>query len=545
MKLGIHLSISHFIYRSSIQLRRLLSRVKRKKRYPAKPPKNSRHAIITRGIFWTIIYVVAAVMTLGLFALTARGSVGNPTPHDVEYTLNSSGQPFETSQERSRWALLLSIVHNHTVAIDSYASMGTPDVGRIKGHYFSLFPPGLSIAATPLYLIGEAHNASQLYTFLTPAIFTICTMILLIAFARRLGLSHSISLFAAFAYAFATSAWGYSITLFAHTASGFFLLLGIYLTSTNGKSTVLRSVTVWICYCVALFIDFPNVFIYFPIALFEGLKLFSISKETSHSYITIHWRYIIGPLIFIAALAGYGYYNTYHFGNPLMLSNALPRVKDLKNTVLAEPEKFKNSGQALKTRNIVNGLYTFIASPDRSVLVYTPAILLFLFGLGYLKKIQKQSTELLLFSIPATCFVLYTMFGDPYGGWAFGSRYLVAIMPELILLGAVGLFKFRSNVWVKILYTATVLYSSYTVLLAPLTTNVIPPKIEADPLGLEYTYSINWRMLQNNQLSSYIYNTWAHTSMNGMQYYVLIATVLTVVFIALIWGSAYEHTHTE
>ena len=488
---------------------------------------------------WIIIVGISILM----YGLTMRGTIGNPTAHQIEYEQNNAGSPFETSQERSRWAILLSLVNEHRVEIDDNASMGTPDIGRINNHYYSFFPPTMSFFSIPLYLLGIHLGASQLFTFITPMLFTLATMIVLYAFAKKLSFHWSIAVLTALMYGFATSVWGYSVTLYAHAASAFFLLLSIYLVHTSDTRRTRSAIGVWVCYALAVYLDYPNVFIFFPIALMSFSRAFFVRQTPRQYLVNIHFGTLLAPIIFVIALMGYGYYNYVHFGSPTTFSNTIPRVQDLKIVDLSNPEKTKNSGQSLKTRNIVNGLDVYLFSPDRSIVMYSPVILLFLFGLGYLTRRKMPQLELLLIAVPATCFTLYTMFGDPWGGWAFGPRYLMAIMPELILLAGIGLHRFMKNVWVKILYTLVILYGAGVALLAPLTTNVIPPTVEARGLGLDYTYIINWRMLQQNELNSFIYNTYLKHSLSGVQYYAFILAGLLCVLFFLIWIPKHDHTN--
>lgn len=488
-------------------------------------------------------WIIVVALSILLYGLTLRGHIGNPTAHQIEYEQNSAGNPFETSQERSRWALLLAMVNERRIEIDSYASMGTPDIGKINNHYYSFFPPTMSFFAIPLYLLGAHFGASQLLAFITPMLFTLGTMLLLYAMANSLKMHWSVSVLTALMYGFATSVWGYSVTLYAHAASAFFLLLGIYFVHTLQKRPTLSAIGVWISYAFAVYLDYPNIFIFFPIALLSFLRAFTVLSAPKHYAVQIRLGTLLAPIVFVLALLGYGYYNYVHFGNPSTFSNTIPRVQDLKVVDLSTPEKVKNSGQSLKTRNIVNGLNVYFFSPDRSIIIYSPVILLFLFGLGYLTRKKMPQLELVLIAVPATCLTLYTMFGDPWGGWAFGPRYLMASMPELILLAGIGLHKFMKHIGVKLIYSLVVLYGAGVALLAPLTTNVIPPTVEARGLGLDYTYIINWRMLQDSELNSFIYNTLLKETLSGIQYYSLILTVLTCIFLFLIWIPKHEHTN--
>ena len=173
-------------------------------------------------------------------------------------------------------------------------------------------------------------------------------------------------------------------------------------------------------------------------------------------------------------------------------------------------------------------------SKDRGIIFYSPVIVLFIFGIGY-RLSKKKGVELGLISVPATCLILYSMFSDPYGGWAFGSRYLIAAMPELCILAGIGLQRFTRNIFIKTLYTLIFCYSAAVALLAPLTTNVIPPTIEASPLGLDSSYIINIRMLENSSLDSYVYNHVLHGSITGTTYYFIILTVVLLAGMFFIW----------
>ena len=174
------------------------------------------------------LYLALAIIAIVFFTLTIRGNVGNPTPEQIDKSLNHNGQAFETSQERSRYALILSMYYDHAFSIDNYASMGTPDIGFIKGHFFSFFPPGASVLALPLFVVGQQLGIAQLAVFSITTLFSFFTMLLIIRFCYQLKLHWSICLLAAISFGFATNAWGYSVTLYAHVISSFFILLGLY-----------------------------------------------------------------------------------------------------------------------------------------------------------------------------------------------------------------------------------------------------------------------------------------------------------------------------
>jgi len=494
---------------------------------------------ITKFLMQNIGIILIALISVLMYMVSFRGNPGNPTPYQIEFELNRSGQPFESSQERSRWALILSLYNERTFSIDKYASIGTPDIGYIKGHYYSFFPPGLSIIALPFYGLGLALGNSQLVVFTMPILFAVGTMILIYLFCRQLRMANSIALLSALGFGFATPAWGYSTTLFAHVLSAFFILLGLYLAVFDRSMRWYKLVLTWLIYAALVFIDFPNVFLFAPVAIFMSLKVFSIKQLGNTTLkLGIRPKHILAGSVFIFAMLLYGYYNYLNFGHPLYLSNTIPRVRDLKTTQESVPERYRNAGQSLNTRNIVNGLYTFTVSQDRGLLIYSPVVLLSIFGIFYFRYKQNR-IKVLLIAIPATCLILYSMFGDPYGGWAFGSRYMVAVMPELLILAGVGLNQLRKKIFVTILYNITFVYSAGMALLAALTTNIVPPRVEAESLGLESSFVVNWNMLREGSLNSFFYNYILSRSVPALSYYAAIFLFLAVLFTFLIWNSRF------
>lgn len=486
--------------------------------------------------------IIFALICFLLFFLTIRGNFGNPSANQIDFTLSSSGKAFETSQERSRYAIILSLVNHGRFDLGEYASMGTPDIGVSGGKYYSFFPPATSILAIPLYLLGVKLNMAQLLTFLVSTIFSVLTMISIYAFTKKQGLANNLSLFAAFAFGFATNAWGYSVTLYAHLLSAFSVIFGLHLITKKSPPTFLNYILVWFVYAFAIFVDFPNIFTYFPIALVASFKMFDVQEVKNYLKVTFKPLLLFGPILLFSFLSVYGYYNFIHFGSPFKMSNTIKRVKDLKDTDLSVPEKGSDAVGALETRSLTNGLHSFVFSTDRGLLIYTPIALLSLFGLFALKNKGKDIKNLLV-AIPLVSLFTYSMFGDPYGGWAFGSRYLISVLPELIVLAVMGLdyllqiLKAWQGLLLKIFYALVFAYSTAVSLLAPLTTNVISPLVEGRNLGLISDYTLNIKMLQSNELNSFVFNNFIGGQVTGVQYYFFILSLVYIVGFYLIFIS--------
>ena len=130
------------------------------------------------------------------------------------------------------------------------------------------------------------------------------------------------------------------------------------------------------------------------------------------------------------------------------------------------------------------------------------------------------------------------MWGDPWGGWAFGSRYLI---PTYALLGigiSLALTKFRKNYLFISFFVLAMGYSVWVNSLGAITTNRNPPQTEI--LALEklsgreekYTYMRNWEVLKNGRSKSFVFQTKAKDYVNAIQYHQII--YISIIFLILI-----------
>jgi len=243
------------------------------------------------------------------------------------------------------------------------------------------------------------------------------------------------------------------------------------------------------------------------------------------------------PLIFFL------WFNQVSYGNPFQLSATVPTVKAIDERGLPTTpqsagteviERFVNPElqdkslvRFFKSRNILNGFYIHFLSPDRGIIYYTPVILFAVFAILPLYKKNSRVLALLL-SIIGMGILLYSMWGDPWGGWAFGSRYLIPAYALFSILLAVTLDNIKKNIFLSLLFFALLCYSISVNSLGALTSNRNPPQAEVLALeelsGVEqkYTYERNYDFLYSNRSKSYVYQTFLKDYLYAWEYYRLI-----------------------
>lgn len=473
--------------------------------------------------------------------LALRGLSGNPTAEVLNTKYWEDNGPFELSPERGRFALLYSIVEDKSFYFSkSIAMFATPDVGIHNGHYVSLFAPLLSFLSIPGFIMGKYLGASQVGAFAIVSIFALLNFILLRLIAIRLGANSAAATISSLVFLFATPAFAYAVNLYQHHISTFLVLLSIYVLLKSKR--IWSLLIVFFLYALAIPLDYPNLFFMFPIVFFSIGRIISFKSIRNRLSIKISVFKMLTPLIMIFPLLFFLWFNNASYSNPLQLSGTVQPAKfdadtleakvPLENVVDSKEEGTKRSAVAFfTTRGLLNGFYLQFVSPDRGIIYFTPVILLGIVGflLAFKKKVAMVS---LLTAIIGANVLLYAMWGDPWGGWAFGSRYLIPSYAILSIFIALLLTYFRNNIIFLIIFLILFGYSAAVNTLGAITTSAMPPQVEV--LNLEkisgmvqrYTYQRNWEFLLAGNSKSFVFQTFARNYLSSLQYYEILAGLI-------------------
>ncbi|MCX8008617.1 MAG: hypothetical protein N3A54_02840 [Patescibacteria group bacterium] len=492
-----------------------------------------------------LISAVFGLLCFGILFLSVRGNHGNPTPEELNTNYWKDDGPLELSPERGRFALLFSIVEDKSFSFSlPIARFTTPDLGYSNGKYVSLFAPGVSFLVMPGYIIGKYFGASQVGTYLTVSLFAVFNAILIVWIARLLGAKVIAGIIAGIIFLFATPAYAYGVTLYQHHISTFLILLSIYL--------LLRFTSLWVLFIVwfliacSIPIDYPNLFLMAPIAVFSFLRFFELKRKYDGYWFTVKLGGFFTILTALIPVLFFLWFNMQSYGNPFQLSGTLPSVKaidelgnptfphdagtDKNKDFFTDPTKQKKSAIGFfKTRNMIRGLYTHLISPDRGIIVYAPIVLIGLFALPFLYK-QYPSALQVLFGVAGMNLLFYSLWGDPWGGWAFGSRYLIPSYAVLSICIGIVLTLWSKRVVLLVFIFLLIVYGVGINTLGVLTSSRNPSKIEI--LSLEritgreekYTFERNWDFLQAGRTKSYVYQTFLRERMVPMTYYWIIVS---------------------
>ncbi len=502
------------------------------------------------AILKTCFFIFIAV----ILVLASRGVIGNPRSTELNNPSWKQEGVFELSPERGRFSLLYSLVEDRSFSYSvDIAKFATPDVGYIDGKYVSLFAPGLSFIVMPGYLTGKWFNASQIGAYLVITFFAILNCLLIYKISHKITKRTSASLLASLIFIFATPAFAYSVNLYQHHVSTFILLGALYLLFF--VHTWWSTFLIFLLCAVSIPVDYPNLFIMIPVGISVLTRLIKLEIIQHKIKGQISLPSIIAVLGVVPPLLFFMWFNTNSYGKPLQFSGTVPSVKaidenglptvpdnqELKNvSEFVDTEKQdKDAVSFFSTRDTLNGFYTHTISRDRGVIFFTPVILFGIIGLYLLSK-QDYSKSVVLTFIASITLMLYSMWGDPWGGWAFGSRYLIPVYAILAISTSVLIAKFGRRLLLLVLFTPIFIYSVYVNTAGALGTVASPPKEEV--LFLEsqtgkiqrFSYDRSLELIQSDNTTSIVYNYGLRNSLKLNDYFMIIVVSISLLGVGLL-----------
>ena len=185
----------------------------------------------------------------------------------------------------------------------------------------------------------------------------------------------------------------------------------------------------------------------------------------------------------------------------------------------------------------LNGFYILLFSNERGIFYFSPILLAGVWGLGILYKQKKERTAVsVIVGSALICVLTYSMFGDPWGGWAYGARYMIPA-EALLALGVGAAFESLKKLPSQLLVGVLLIYSVAVAVVGTVTTTSVPPKVEAVHLQsyIPYTYQRGVDLIEQNFSNSLVYNSIFEGRASVESFYFLMLFIVLALPISL-WG---------
>jgi hypothetical protein len=293
-----------------------------------------------------------------------------------------------------------SIVTRHSLTVS--AGLGLP--GR-DGLIYSSWYPLQSLVSIPVVMAASGvshflhvplHFVAAALAGILPVLFTSLTVAMVALISLQLGSTLQGACRSALCFAGGTIALAYFRTFYAEPLLSLLVAAGIYLVLVRSNRAILLAALMALLAALAK-----------PTGVFLGpaLAAYLLLKK-------IPARFALTPAVGAGlGLSLYFLYNLLRFGNLF---------------TFGQPWIFSVSALPL-------GVAGLLFSPGRGLLWYSPAVLLAILGFRKARK-TKPAEGLLIAAIFAGFLSMHSLYSNWHGGWSWGPRYLLPVLPGLMAL---------------------------------------------------------------------------------------------------------------
>ena len=349
------------------------------------------------------------------------GSVKKAIPFFLVLALSapffSAYQLFSISDSEDMLNLSVSIYELGDLSSAVKTNLVTGEVVRI----YSKYGVGLPFLMVPFLFLYDLLSA---LVIVPPDLILGAVNILLLALTAsvlhsiivELGFSNRRALFLSVASVFGTFAFVYMNNFLSEPLQGLLLTSAFLFLIKSGSRPRLYAVLAGLSLSAAVFTKAANIAL---LPFFIAYCLYRSLKEKDH---------ILRPLSFFT---------------PLALSGALMIWLNLSR--YGSPFDFGYGSEAgMFVNPVLKGVKDLLINPGKGILIYAPAMLLFPYAVWRLS-IRKKAEALLILSLFAANFLLYSAWWAWEGADTWGPRFLLPLIPlaiaPLAALPASAIFK--------------------------------------------------------------------------------------------------------
>ncbi|NVB38885.1 hypothetical protein G6O69_13670 [Pseudenhygromyxa sp. WMMC2535] len=370
-------------------------------------------------------WLALVVLCSSLFMCTAPGRITYPDDEIV----------FRTTQ---------SLVERGDLAVEPIANRTGERPDRPTGSFgwaegrggqrYGIFGQGLSLVAIPAYVLAKRSAPaipplwtravrSDLFVFhprgpeadwlrmvvsSSNCLLTALGALLLGLWLRELGHGPRVSMACALIYALGTTAWVYAGTFLSEPLS-VIVLLGAALEISRWHRARAQARHLWIAAALAGASVHVHLLNLIALPCLLGYALAPSWRDLLAGRERRTWLIALG--IGALGLAALGLSQWWRFGDPL------------------ESGRYDDYGRWVWP---FEGALTMLVAPGRSVLLYSPPLCLALVGWGALRR-RDPNTAYLVLALAVSRWLFVACRSDWHGGWGVGPRYLVPIVPFLMV----------------------------------------------------------------------------------------------------------------
>ncbi len=326
--------------------------------------------------------------------------------------------------EAARYLEAKSIVTGGTFAIPTIPDTNKIGIdgknyNRFEFGYELLLIPSYALARTILGVAADRDGAPMLFMGVLNSFITALTCLVVFWFSCALQVQRRTALWITVIFGLGTIAWPYSQGLFRESLQSLTLLLSVYAVVRHQQSGDIKWLAIAAISLGCLIFTKTADIIFLPVILVYVLT--GRQRELTSNSAIAGW--IDNAKILVLFLIPTGMF--------LLLQSWVSIVKF--GTLFTFGPTYENSLLPyFSISNLWVGVGGLLFSTEKSLFIYSPPVLLFLFSWIEIFRKNRREAILILFLVALTI-LLYGAYYDWTSGSFWGPRYLVEIVPFMVL----------------------------------------------------------------------------------------------------------------
>lgn len=344
------------------------------------------------------------------------------------------------------------------------------------GNNYSQFELGYGLLLVPPYIVGSVVShffpmtdrdaIPLLFVALLNPLISALTCVVLFWFMRALRVRERIAVCVAALYGLGTLVWPYSKGLYREPLQAFTLLVAVYalyLFRQTDKQRWYWIAAVSFGYLVftkiANGIMLPLFGLYIAWVLFEEFR----RAPSRGGLIVLIGRTLLFALPMFGFLAIQGAVNAIKFGDVLEIG----------------PSNYRDPAIYFSLATLGDGITGFLFSPEKSIFLYAPPVILFL--PAWWESFRRHKVDALFWLALVAVNLLYNSAYEYWGSVNWGPRYLVLVVPLLIL--PLGIAIENAQGWTRRLWNAAAVIALCAGLFVQLVAALVDDREVLETLG--------------------------------------------------------------
>lgn len=357
-----------------------------------------------------------------------------------------------SANELTRWATAASLVERSSFEIGWTSELIGPnvDTAKIENGTYSNKPPGTALLAAPIYAltrvaVGPPNESNIRVSWFAMRFFLATLPLLLLAYWLYSRDTDELSLAVLL---FASPLFVYSLLFFSHVLVAVLLYFAFRVIYDSPRIFLRNCFFAGLICGFAVICEFPALI---PVAVLGGGLLFTDRRDRFRNVMF----FVAGGLPFGIFLLAY---NQAVFGSAFAMSYAHESFPEWAE--VASQGVFGISYPSL------SNLYLLLISPARGLLFFAPILVLSVIAFVLSRESKTLRHRVKVAAIVLTVIVM-SGHGAAHGGWAFGPRYIVMILPLLLDSFFDGEIYETSNVWQGFLFVISFVLCTLPILTFP------------------------------------------------------------------------------